>query len=121
MEEHIIGAGMVSYPAGLQLRVHVYRNNNRPALALICADDFLPYLDLTANVPDQELAEDEVFIAAWNVPNDVLTALLESGWFVPARTIATGYTRGPVWKIQSADLLAWIADAREDALADMLQ
>jgi len=115
MEDHIIGAGIASYPAGLHLRVHVYQSNLRPALSLVCADDFEPYADLTANVPQEHLADDEVLVAAWNVPDDVLEALLVTGWFRPIRTFATGHARGPVWKIQSAELLAWIADARAEA------
>lgn len=118
MEDRIFCAGVASYPAGFHLRVHVYQINNRPALSLICADDFDPYVDLTSNVPDQALAEDEICIAAWNVPDDVLAALLDTDLFVPVRTFATCFARGPVWKIQSTELLGWIADARADAAAD---
>jgi hypothetical protein len=118
MEDLIIGAGMASYSAGVHLRVHVYQSNLRPALWLICADDFVPYADLTVNVPQEHLADDEVFVASWNVPEDVLEALLVTDWFVPVRTIAAGHTSGPVWKIQSAELLAWIADARAEDAAD---
>lgn len=118
MEDRILCAGVPSYPAGLHLRVHVYQSNNRPALSLICADDFMPYVDLTSNVPGQPLADGEVFVAAWNVPDDVLAALLETDLFVPVRTLATGFARGPVWKIRSAELLDWVSDARADAAAD---
>ncbi|CAG9180482.1 hypothetical protein LMG23992_04253 [Cupriavidus laharis] len=118
MEDRILCAGVASYPAGLHLRVHVYQSNNRPALSLVCADDFMPYVDLTCNVPCHPLADDEVFVAAWNVPVDVLAALLETELFAPVRMLSTGFARGPVWKIQSTELLEWIADARADAAAD---
>ncbi|CAN7777427.1 hypothetical protein LJR296_007766 [Cupriavidus necator] len=119
MEDHIIGAGIASYPAGLHLRVHLYQSNLRPALSLVCADDHQPYADLTTNVPQEPLANDEVLVASRNVPEDVLEALLVTGWFMPVRTFATGHARGPAWKIQSAELLAWIADARADSGAQV--
>lgn len=109
---------MLAWPAGVHLRVHVYQSNLRPALSQICADDSVPYADLTVNVPQEHLADDEVFVGSWNVAEDVLEALLVTDWFVPVRTIAAGHTRGPVWKIQSVELLAWIADARAEDAAD---
>lgn len=115
MENRLIGAGMSSYPPGVHLRVHVYHTNQRTALSLVCGDDFEPYADLTTNVVHAQLADDEVFVASWNVPDDVLEALLETGWFVPVRTLATGYVSGPVWKIQSAELLARMAEASVEA------
>ncbi|GLC98116.1 hypothetical protein Tamer19_75250 [Cupriavidus sp. TA19] len=115
MENRLIGAGMSSYPPGVHLRVHVYQINRRPALSLVCADDDEPYANLTANVVHAHLADDEVFVAAWNLPEDVLEALLVTGWFTPVRMLATGHVSGPVWKIPSAELLAWIADARAEA------
>ncbi|RWA55986.1 hypothetical protein AU476_05310 [Cupriavidus sp. UYMSc13B] len=110
---------MASYPAGVHLRVHVYQSNLRPALSLICADDVEPYADITANVPQVDLAEDEVLIAWWNLPADVIAAVLATGMFAPVRTLAVGYGRGAVWKIQSTELLEWIAEARAEAAADV--
>ncbi len=75
------------YPAGLHLRVHVYEINTSGAFTHL-RDDFEPYVDLTSNLPDQALADDEICIAAW-------TFLTMSWPHCSTRTCLCRYARLP--------------------------
>ncbi|GMG94648.1 hypothetical protein RN01_24820 [Cupriavidus sp. SHE] len=114
MEQPIFGIGMASYPAGVILQACIYEENHRPAFKLVCADDGMPYGSLTVNVPELELAEDEILVSAdWNLPTDVKSALLDSGKFERTgranQAVSANYD---VWRVLDAELLADVAGLR---------
>lgn len=110
----VYAAGLASYPAGVVLRASVYSTNLRAAISLVCADDGMPYGALTVNLPQTELADDEILVAAdWNLPADLKEALLATGKFVQTgRWNQIGHGRGEIWRIADAELLSQIAAAR---------
>ena len=81
---------------------HTYTNNNRLALEAICDEE--PFGMLTVNIPEAELADDEVCIKTWSenaawVPQ-VLAALKDK--FIPTgRSVPTGFVTAPIYKIAS--------------------
>ncbi|MFS8979486.1 hypothetical protein PO002_34265 [Cupriavidus necator] len=114
MNEAIFGAGVASYPAGVLLRTSVYSTNLRAAFSLVCADDGMPYGALSVNVPDADLAEDEILASAdWNLPAELKAALLGTGKFVQTgRSNQVGLGRGEIWRIADPELLSQVAAAR---------
>ncbi|WP_354677939.1 hypothetical protein [Cupriavidus plantarum] len=110
----VYGAGLASYPAGVLLRATVYSTNLRAAISLVCADDGMPYGALSVNLPETELADDEILVAAdWNLPADLKAALLATGKFVQTgRWNQVAHGRGEIWRIADAEMLMQIAAAR---------
>lgn len=110
----VYGAGLSSYPAGVLLRATVYSTNLRAAILLVCADDGMPYGTLSVNLPDTELADDEILVAAdWNLPAELKAALIETGKFArTGRWNHVGHGRGEIWRIADVELLSQIAAAR---------
>jgi len=114
MNRTVYGAGVASHPAGVFLCASVYSTNLRPAISLVCADDEMPYGVLSVNLPDANLADDEILVTGdWNLPTDLKAALLETGKFVQTgRWNQVGFDRGDVWRIADAEILAEVAAAR---------
>lgn len=114
MDTNVIGAGMASYPAGVQLRVGLYDSTLRPAIQLICADDGMPYASLSVNLPGTPLLDGEFCVAAdWNLPADLKTALLATGKFADTGRLSTGLPEGgAIWRIDCPELLSQLAGAR---------
>ncbi|CAG9186085.1 DUF4313 domain-containing protein [Cupriavidus pampae] len=110
----VYGAGLASYPAGVLLRASVYSTNLRAAISLVCADDGMPYGALSVNLPETELADDEILVAAdWNLPADLKAALLATGKFVQTgRWSQVGHGRGEIWRIADAEMLSHISGVR---------
>ncbi|RWA55718.1 hypothetical protein AU476_06325 [Cupriavidus sp. UYMSc13B] len=114
MDDNVYGAGLASYPAGVQLRVSLYDSNLRPAIQLVCANDGMPYASLTVNLPDAALLDGEICVAAdWNLPGDLKAALLATGKFADTgRWSKRGDRGGAVWRITCPELLSQVAGAR---------
>jgi hypothetical protein len=114
MNSTVYGAGLASYPAGILLRASVYSTNLRAAISLVCADDDMPYGVLSVNLPDADLADDEILVTGdWNLPTDLKAALLETGKFVhTGRWNQVGFDQGEVWRIVDAAILAEVEAAR---------
>ncbi len=114
MDTTLYGAGLASYPAGVHLHVGIYAVALRAALKFVCADDGEPYGSLTVNVPEAELADDEILVSAdWVFPADLKAALLATEKFVQTgRWTLVGHGRGEVWRIVDPTLLSQIAAAR---------
>lgn len=89
-------------PTQIELIEHRYTDNNRLAIQAICDEG--PFGMLTVNLPEAELADDEVCIKVWSenaawVPQ-VLAAFKDK--FIPTgRSIPTGFVTAPVYKIAS--------------------
>lgn len=118
MDQTIYGAGLASYPAGVKLQASVYATNHRPAFTLLCADDGMPYGTLTVNVPQVDLAEDEILVSAdWNLPADLKAALLATGKFErTGRWNQVGLGRGEVWRVTDTELLATVEQIRRKVM-----
>lgn len=114
MDSNVIGAGLASYPPGVQLRVGLYDSTLRPAIQLICADDGMPYASLSVNLPGTPLLDGEFCVAAdWNLPADLKTALLATGKFADTGRLSTGLSEGgAIWRIDCPELLSQLAGAR---------
>lgn len=88
-------------PVNLELVDHTYTNGRR-AIEAVCDEGAFGML--TVNLPEADLADDEVCIKVWSensywVPQ-VLAQLKDK--FVPTgREIPTGFVRAPVYKIAS--------------------
>ena len=108
----IDGTGLAGSPGPLHVAVEVYAVNDRPALSLIETTTGELYETFTSNVPSETLADDEVVVCLWRLPMSTVVALLDSGCFKPARTLAVGNARGAVWRISSTDLLQAIQVAK---------
>lgn len=89
-------------PVNLELVEHRYTNNGRLAIEAVCDEGSFGFL--TVNIPEANLADDEVCVKVWSensywVPQ-VLEALKDK--FVPTgREVPTGFVRAPVYKIAS--------------------
>lgn len=118
MDAVAYGAGMPGHPAGVLLRAGLYANS-RPAFHLVCAESGTICGSLTVNVPQLDLAVDQIVVASdWNAPADVKAALLESGKFAQVRPRSIGSQPGcEVWCINAPDLRAELDDLRGHAQA----
>lgn len=95
----------------VHIDVNLYKNKGI-ALTATC-DDGMPYATLSTNLPDAEIADDEVCIANWNIPEDFLNALLASGRFRDTgQTRTSGYATASVWTVTCPALLADVAQRR---------
>lgn len=72
-------------------------SNGRRALRLIDQEDGLPVMTVTVNVPDEELAENELIIKNYSENEGVLDFLLENDIVGPVkRTVFVGRMECPV-------------------------
>lgn len=90
-------------PVNLQLVDHKYTDNGRRAIQAVCDDEEV-FGMLTVNIPEAELAEDEICVKVWSensywVPQ-ILSTLKDR--FVPTgREVSTGFVSAPVYKVVS--------------------
>lgn len=116
MDAVVYGAGEPGHPAGVVLRAGLYANC-RPAFHFVCADSGEIHGTLTVNVPQLDLAGDQIVVASdWNVPADVKAALLKSGKFarVQPRSIA-GKQSYEVWRVSAPARRAQLDDLQAHA------
>lgn len=96
----MITINFLGTPTRLELVEHRYRDNNRLAIQAVCDDG--PFGFLTVNLPEADLADDEICIKVWSenaawVPQ-VLHQLQDK--FVPTgRSVPTGFVSAPVYKV----------------------
>ena len=99
----MIKINFLGKPVNLELVEHRYTDNGRLAIQAVCDDEEV-FGMLTVNIPEANLADDEVCIKVWSensywVPQ-VLAQLKDK--FVPTgREVSTGFVRAPVYKIAS--------------------
>ena len=90
-------------PTNIEIVEHRYTDNGRLALQAICDEGAFGMLSV--NIPDADLAEDEVCVKVWSenaawVPQ-VLAQLKDT--FVPTgRSVPTGFVTAPVYKYKAA-------------------
>lgn len=89
--------------------------NGRIALQLMC-ENGESWGTLSVNLVDAEIADDEMGIPVWNLPEERIAAFLESGQFVDTgKTAPAGYVEAPIWRVVCPKLLAAFARLREQA------
>lgn len=89
-------------PVQLELVDHNYTDNGRRAIEAI--SDGEPFGMVTVNIPEANLAPDEVCVKVWSenaywVPQ--LLAKLKDKFVPTGREVRTGYVSAPVYKIAS--------------------
>lgn len=95
------------------MRTRIY-GNKRVALELY--EDCEPWGPLTTNLVDAALAEDEICIPVWNLPEDLIAECLASGKFEDTgRKEDAGHTQALVWRVVCPDILASAARQRATA------
>jgi hypothetical protein len=87
-------------PVKLQLVPHTYSDNGR--LAIEAHDHDGPFGMLTVNIPEADLADDEVCVKVWSenaywVPQ--LLAKLKDRYIPTGRSVRTGFVSAPVYRI----------------------
>lgn len=89
--------------------------NKRIALQLMC-DNGEPWGALSVNLVDADIADDEMCIPVWNLPEAQVAAFLESGEFVDTgKTAPAGFVDAPIWRVVCPKLLNSFAQLREQA------
>ena len=85
-------------------------DNGRLAIKMVETDE-MPYATLTVNMPNDFLAEDEVFIKDWAENEEMVLALLEQGWLeYTGREVQAGFAIAKVAHL-AGPLLAAKADS----------
>jgi len=89
-------------PVNIELVDHVYTDNGRRAIQAVCDEG--PFGMLTVNIPDAELADDEICVKVWSEnaywAPQVLSQLKDK--FVPTgREVPTGFVSAHVYKVVS--------------------
>lgn len=80
--------------------------NRRLCIRLIDSDD-TPYACATVNVPEAELARDEVLVKNWSENRGILAALLKAGVVKDTgRTVTTGHAKANVVRLMDDVLSA---------------
>lgn len=75
--------------------------NGRTALQLVDAEDGSPIAKATVNLPDVEMAPDEVAIKDYAENEGMLRALTDAGIVEPtSRVVVTGYVTVPVCRLK---------------------
>ena len=75
-------------------------NNGRLALQLIDAEEYLPFATCTVNIPEEDLAEDEVFIKNWSENQGMLGWLQDQNLIEEVvGEVRTGFTTAPKVKL----------------------
>lgn len=84
-------------------------SNGRLAVLLNCSEG--PYAKLTTNLPEEPLAEDEVFIKDWAENEYLVEALTDAGWIeMTGRKVPVGFGFAKVAHL-AGPLLAAKADS----------
>lgn len=96
----MITINFLGKPTRLELVENRYTDNNRLAIQAVCDDG--PFGFLTVNLPEADLADDEICVKVWSenaawVPQ-VLHQLQDK--FVPTgREVRTGFVSAPIYKV----------------------
>lgn len=86
-----------------ELNTRLYPNKR---LALELIEDGEPWGVLTTNLVEALLADDEICIPTWNLPEDVLAKFLASGKFEDTgRREPAGFVEAPVWRVMCPEIL----------------
>ncbi len=76
-----------------------YANNNRLAIILKGADGE-PFATISANLPDQPMADDEFAAKTYSENEGIAKAVFDTGcFFYTARRCGSGYVDFPVWRL----------------------
>lgn len=74
--------------------------NGRTAIQFLDAEDGCPIVMATVNLPDADIAEDEVAIKDYSENEGILQELMDQGVVsAPLRYKASGFVRVPICKI----------------------
>lgn len=78
--------------------------NGRDAILIVGDETGERWANLTVNIPDASLGENEVIIKNWSENEFIAKAAFSTGVFSDTgRTIATGHVKAPIWKIIKLD------------------
>lgn len=86
----------------IELATTVYTDNGRRAIQVLCNEG--PFGMLTVNIPDAELADDEVCVKVWSENSHWVPQVLEQlkDTFIPTgRSARTGFVEAPIYRIVS--------------------
>lgn len=76
----------------LSIEMTRYAGNDRPAIQVIDMEDGYPYCMATVNMPDMDLADNEVAIKNWSENEGILECLQANGVIGPVkRRMPTGF------------------------------
>lgn len=76
----------------LSIEMTRYAGNDRPAIQVIDMEDGYPYCMATVNMPDMDLADNEVAIKNWSENEGILECLQANGVVGPTkRRMPTGF------------------------------
>ncbi len=72
----------------------------RPSLMLLDAEDGCPYAHVTVNMPDVNLADDEIIVKDYSENTGMMEFLVENNIATPTGAcIATGFVRMPIARL----------------------
>lgn len=82
------------------LKKDIYANGGTTALCLRCADTGEPFMDITTNIPDIDLEDDELLIKNYSENEGVLEFLISNKLVEDTgRRISNGFVEIPVVKM----------------------
>jgi hypothetical protein len=100
--------GTVETPYGrAEVKVTRYPAGGALAVFLEC-EDGEPLATFSVNLGPQgvQTAPDEFCAKTYSENADLVQPLLDSGWFeVTERSVASGFTQAPIWRLRDAKLL----------------
>lgn len=74
-----------------------YYDNGRLAITYISAGG--PFAKLTVNIPEVDLADDEILVKTWSENKNISEVALKSGLFTDTgRRIPCGFCEAQIWK-----------------------
>ncbi|GIK44893.1 MAG: DUF4313 domain-containing protein [Anaerolineae bacterium] len=74
--------------------------NGRPAIVMADKEDGLPFGNLSTNLPDVHLGQNEIFIKTWSENNSLRQPALDSGLFRDTgRRVPVGHAEAEVWEM----------------------
>lgn len=86
------------------LNITNYRNNGRKAIQLLDAEDGCPFMMVTVNVPEVELAEDEIIVKNYSENDGVLQFLIQNN-------LVHGVER---WAGRDMAICKWLGEGDKD-------
>ena len=87
-------------PTNIELVESRYSYNDRIAIHAVCDDG--PFGFLTVNIPEADLAEDEICIKTWSENSSWVPQVLDAlkSTLIPTgRSIPTGFVSAPVYRV----------------------
>ncbi|MCL4722808.1 MAG: hypothetical protein KJZ90_00835 [Rhodocyclaceae bacterium] len=74
--------------------------NGRPAIVMADKEDGLPFGNLSTNLPDVHLGQNEIFVKTWGENGPLRQPVLESGLFRDTgRRVPAGHVEAEVWEM----------------------